>query len=402
MEHQGKKEHTQKQPPERKSKEVRITLPGIKGVNLASFTAVAAAILLILVTFQAYQAFTLSGKVDELAQKAQEQNRLATLEVTAIEADCDQYQCASLAPIMAAVNLAKANITKSLTLSVSDERSKKLIADYSITRLPAIVVRGEIDRASLSLSGFTKKADALIYQSAAPYYDAESGKVKGVVTLTYVNVSSCEECQNLMPFVQQLSSQVKVGSLRTVDYDEADGKAIANNYKMARLPGILVSRDISEYPIGTQLAQLGTLKQDGIIALGANAPYLNISTGQVSGLTTLIILNDSSCKECYEPKSRHIPVLAGYGVYVKDTKIVDASSAEGKALIAKYSISSVPTILIKGDISPYAQFQQIWKVVGTTETDGTYIFRNMGAISGSTYKNLTTGKVEQNSRQEQQ
>lgn len=394
-EHNKKKERHAKEPGRT---EIKTTVPEIKGINWATATTSAAVILLILVVFQAYQARTLANEISEMEAKAAEANRLPAIEVTAIEADC--AQCTPVASVLAAVTAARVNITKQLTLSASDEDSKKLITDYSIKKLPAVVVKGEIDK--VGFTGFTRTADALVYAPEAPYVDAATGSIKGLVTLTLVNASSCVECTDLMPAVQQLRGLVTVKEVKAVDKDSTGGKALAEKYSMARLPGVLVSSDVAEYPVASQLAAAGTLKQDGTIALGANPPYFNTSTGKVDGIASLILLNDSSCTECYDV-AMHVPIVErGFQVYLGSTKTVDSGSAEGKALISKYGITALPTILMSGDLAPYAQLNAIWKTVGTMEEDGTYAFRTMSAIAGNPYKNVTTGKVELNPAPQQQ
>ncbi len=374
--------------------EIKITVPEIKRVNWATITTIAAIVLLLVVAFQAYQGRMLTQKISAMEAKTAEENKLPNIEVTAIEAEgC--AQCMPLAEILATINpSAWANITKQLTLTASDEHSKTLIREYSIKKLPAIVVKGEIDKIGLG-SGFTRTADALIYIPQPPYVDAATGAVKGLVSLTYVNASSCTECTDLMPAAQNLRSVIMVKGINVVDKDSPEGKALVKKYSMARLPGILISNDVAEYQIASQLAQAGTLEKDGVIVLGANPPYLNISTGKVAGIANLILLNDSSCTGCYNVMF-HSSVVKGYGVYLGSTKVVDASSAEGKSLISKYKIMAVPTILMTGDLAPYAQLNAVWKTVGTVESDGTYVFRAMSAIAGMPYMNMTTGKMEAN------
>ncbi len=389
-EHKEKKDHHKKEG----TKEIRISIPEVKGLNWNTITTAAVAILLVIVLFQAYQARALIQKISAVEAKAVEENKLPSIEVTGIEAEgCDQ--CTPLAEILATINpSAWANITKQLTLTASDEQSKTLIREYSIKKLPAIVVKGEIDKIGLG-SGFTRTADALISIPQPPYVDAATGAVKGLVSLTYVNASSCTECTDLMPAAQNLRSVIMVKGINVVDKDSPEGKALVKKYSMARLPGILISNDVAEYQIASQIAIAGTLEQDGTIAIGANPPYLNISTGKVDGIAGLIMLNDSSCTTCYDV-TMHMPIVKRFQVYLSSTRTVDSSSAEGKALISKYKITAVPMILLTGDVSVYAQLNAIWNTVGTVESDGTYIFRAMSAIPGSPYKNLTTGKVEAN------
>ena len=73
---------------------------------------------------------------------------------------------------------------------------------------------------------------------------------------------------------------------------------------------------------------------------------------------------------------------------------VDISSAEGKALVEKYAIKKVPTVVISGDLREYEGFDTVWGQVGSIEEDGTYVFRQLEVLSQNiVYKDLTTGEV---------
>ncbi|MBI2580459.1 hypothetical protein HYV85_01490 [Candidatus Woesearchaeota archaeon] len=375
----------------KEQKEIRITLPEIKGLNLSAIAAVA---LLVIVVFQSFQAFTVSQKLDAMAAEAQELNRLPAVQLTAIsvESSVDCEQCTPVDTLISDAEKARANVTRSTVLKVNDAESQELIGKYDIARLPAVIITGEIDK--VTITGFTKVNDALISQTPQPYV-LPTGKIRGLVSLTYVNVSSCKECPDLMGVVQQLRAQIKVADFKAVDKDSEEGKKLVTYYEMARLPGILISSDVNEYPVAAPLAQIGSVKKDGFIALGANPPYLNVSTGKITGITQLILLNDSSCTGCYDI-TMHIPIVRRFQVNPVTIKVTDAASAEGKELISRYKITAVPTILVTGDVSPYEQLLGIWPTVGTTEKDGALVFRTMSAIAGSPYKDLTTGKVEQN------
>ena len=61
--------------------------------------------------------------------------------------------------------------------------------------------------------------------------------------------------------------------------------------------------------------------------------------------------------------------------------------------LKKYKITSLPTILLRGDLEEYQVFLQIWNSVGTKEADGTYVFRETGQKEMGTYKDLKTGDV---------
>ena len=379
--------------------EIKITIP--KGLNLTTITTFVAIALLVIVIFQAGETYTLSKKLGTMKAKAIEESKAPVIQITAIEADCKE--CTPITNLLSTIKSAKLNITKSLTLLSTDAHSQQLITEYSIKKLPTIIVTGEIGKVQLADAGFTKVNDALVYTNVAPpYLDLASSQVKGLVSVTLVNVSSCKICSDLMPVVQQLGKIVTVSNFKLVDSSSAEGQALVQQYSMARLPGLLLSSDIKEYTTAAQIAKAGTAKQDGVIALGANAPYINTSTGKVAGATQMILLNDSTCATCYD-LNIHLAILRNnYHVFMDPIRTVDVNSPEGQALVAKYNIKAAPTFLLSGDVAPYDALRNVWPTVGTVESDGTYVFRTMSAIAGRPYKDLTTGNVVQNAVQQKQ
>ena len=188
-------------------------------------------------------------------------------------------------------------------------------------------------------------------------------------------------------------TQAKVGKFSVVDYGSGEGKKVASEFSMMRLPGILVSGDVMEYPIGAQLAQVGTTKKGGAIALGANPPYFNVTTGRIEGVAGMVWLNDSSCSGCYDVRMHQAIVEGRFQIYLETVSTIDAGSKEGMDMITRYNVTALPTVILTGDLSLYAQLTSIWPGVGTVEKDGAYVFREMGQISGSPYKDVMTGKI---------
>ncbi len=378
----------------KKEKEIAITLPEIKGPKVSTITAVAAVLLLIFVVMQAIQTYPILKKIDAKASEAAELARPAAIELTSIDAECGE--CAQLASVIDSIATEKINITKQETLKASDAAAKALISKYGVKRLPTIILRGETGKAG-QLDGFTKADDALVYTGTpAPYVDAATGRIKGLVSVAYINATGCSECPDLVPLVEQLESQVKVKSFSILDKDSQEAKRMIVEQSVGRLPALFFSSEIMEYPVGQQLASAGALAKNGMVMINANPPYINITTGKVDGIASLILLNDSGCKDCYDV-TIHVPIVTQtFQVYLASTKAVDISSTEGKSLISKYGIDAVPTLLITGDAAAYDSLTSVWQSVGTIEKDGAYVFRAMAAIPGMPYMNLTTGEVEPN------
>jgi len=111
----------------------------------------------------------------------------------------------------------------------------------------------------------------------------------------------------------------------------------------------------------------------------------------VAGLVELTLLNDSSCTKCYDVNV-HKTILNRFGITLAAEKTLDVSDDEGKALIEKYGITLVPTMIISQDASAYPLFTPVWATVGSVEDDGVYVFRKPDVMKVP-YKDLSTGEV---------
>ena len=67
------------------------------------------------------------------------------------------------------------------------------------------------------------------------------------------------------------------------------------------------------------------------------------------------------------------------------------SSDEGVALLGKYGIKKVPTMILSGDMDSYPALTGIWSQVGTVK-DGVYVFQNVEVLQ-LPFKDLATGQV---------
>lgn len=171
------------------------------------------------------------------------------------------------------------------------------------------------------------------------------------------------------------------------------GNSLVKKYNIAKVPTVVVEFQGKNKPDITSFfnANLGTVT-DGVFVLSKIlAPYYDLSTKQIRGLVKVTYLTDKTCTDCYDVKKHEI-ALKNLGVDTKDAKTVDISTDEGKALISKYGITKVPTVLVSGEVSEYQVLAQAWADVGVVTDDGTYIFTNVDLMDGS-YKDLKTGKI---------
>jgi hypothetical protein len=82
------------------------------------------------------------------------------------------------------------------------------------------------------------------------------------------------------------------------------------------------------------------------------------------------------------------------GVAINNEKEIDAASAEGKGLIAKYNITAVPTVIISPDFKEYVGLTQYRDSFTKLQADGWYVFTDMNALpAGSVYFDLAANKT---------
>lgn len=300
----------------------------------------------------------------------------------------------SLADADSTLRFANVNITKQAEYAYTSTEAKAMIAKYSITKLPAVVITGEIDK--LSLNSFTKNQDALVFSNTKAPYSTIDGVQKGLVNVTIITDKRCTECTDAT--TSGLYSAVTKGVYfaNTKTMDSADAALLLFQYQITKLPAVIFSSGLSEYPIASEWSRVGTKNQDGTYTLTTlPPPFYNITTKTMMGQVDIVWLSDSSCTTCYNVKD-HEPILQGFGMAYGNQKELDVRSAEGKALADKYGITMVPTIVLSPSAGLYPTFDDVWQSVGTKASDGTYVFTGFNVWTNHAYMDLATGKVNNN------
>lgn len=283
------------------------------------------------------------------------------------------------------------------TLEFSSLDAKALVMKYNISRIPAIIVSGEFKKDNVvsvwgQLNG-RMLADAVVIEATPPYIDSHTSNEIGLVSVTYVVDPTCDVCFNITNVVSLFEQQgMKVSNTNTINYLTSDGQNAIANYNIKHLPAVIFSQDINAYPqIHQLIAQLNSTERNGSFAFDATSPpYLDLSQNKVVGLVNVILLNDSSCKTCYDP-TVHLQILQRFAVAVSNTTILDINSTDGQALVAKYNITKVPTLLISQDAKYYPNLNVAWSPVGTVASDGWYIFRSTEVMG--IYKDIATNQI---------
>lgn len=275
------------------------------------------------------------------------------------------------------------------------------IKQFAIKRVPTYIVSGEVTKNNLE--GFIKNNGEImdsnfVFTKVTPIFiDTENNQEIGKVTATILTDSSCTQCIDPRLTIDSFKKAgVKIIDTQEVVWNSFEGQRIINQYKITKLPTFILSPDIDFYDnVKLSWTKIGTVEQDKTyIARNLFLPYRDLERSKILGLVDLVYLTDSACGDCYKAEAVQKPILKqGYGVGIQSERTVDISSGEGQGLISKYNVTKVPTVLLSPEADQYVNLKNVWKNVGTVESDGWYVFREMQQLRGVVYKDLSTNQI---------
>lgn len=216
------------------------------------------------------------------------------------------------------------------------------------------------------------------------------------LSFTIINQKDCTDCFDVNLLVDSLKnapqSPIKVTSVVTLDASDAKAKDLIKKYQITKIPTLIATGAIDKNAeLSAFFLQIGTVDNGVFVLRQVVPPYIDVASGQLKGKLALTYLVDATCKNCLDITLQD-QALQSAGIFIKDQKTVDVSSTEGKAIVAKYKITKVPTILIGGQTADYPGFDTNWINFGTIAADGTHIFTKV-ELMGGPYRDLTTNKI---------
>lgn len=215
------------------------------------------------------------------------------------------------------------------------------------------------------------------------------------IQLVVVTPASCDTCTNGSEYADYISKQnVRILSSKTVTDDSSLGSDIIKTYGLTRLPAVLISGEYDKEDVRDAFDALhGEVRKDRLVVERSQPVYFDLPDQRAIGLVSITYLTDSGCESCYDPKSLRQILTSNFGVTFDQETAIDVESAEGRALMNKYDIKQVPAIVLSTEAGAYASLANVWKNVGTVESDGSFVFRKNETLNQVTYKDLATGKV---------
>ncbi len=310
--------------------------------------------------------------------------------VTITQPGCNQ--CSGTKDIVSLIKSANVNVTSEKNLESSSEDAKALIQKYGIKKLPTIIVFGATDKTGLKENWSelgTIAVNTLVYTNVKPpFFDLESGKLLGAVSIVAIKKDSCVGCANIDPMLSAISNIVYVESNKTLDYNSAEAEALIQKYGIGRIPAIILSSGAKEYPqIVSGWQSIGDITESGdFVTRSFPVPYFDLGSNAVFGLVEMTTLTDGNCSDCLD-LSDFKKAIEGFGVKVVWDKVFDINSSEAKKLLKDYNITAVPTVLLSSEANKYPGFVTAWEQVGSVEKDGVFILRGLDVLGGK-YKQI--------------
>lgn len=375
------------------------TISGPKVINLP-WPKVFLSIAVVATIVGALFATKTLSSIDKNITTAKEAARPANIKLTKITTpQCSD--CFNLEPAVAVFNKQNVSVGEEKSLDFNSSEAQSLIKQLGIKRLPTYIVTGEVSKNNLE--SFVKsngeiKDNTFVFTKVTPIFiDATTKKEMGKVTATILTDPACSQCFDPKLTVEAFKkSGVKITDQKELPWNSTEGQKIINQYKITKVPTFLLSSDVDYYDnIKSNWPKIGTVEPDKTyIARTLLLPFRDLEKGQVLGLIDVVYLTDSTCSDCYKPETVQKNILTqGFGVGLKSERKVDISGGEGKGLVAKYKITKVPTMLLSANTDQYVQLKNVWKSVGTVETDGWYVFREMKQLGDVTYKDLDKNEI---------
>ena len=217
--------------------------------------------------------------------------------------------CHNVSSFVASLENAGVFIEKLRVLDAAD--ASDLIEKYGILKVPVVIASPELSAypqiasAWSSIGKIDSDGSYITTMTSRPfnppYYDLQSKKEVGLVTLTYLDDKTCSQCYNVTLHKSILTDsrglEVRVSKEIYLDINDPEGEKIVKKYAILQVPTIVLSGDIKYYndvvysqgqTFSDIWAGVGTVEPDGAYVFRnvevMQAAYRNLTSGEVMGI----------------------------------------------------------------------------------------------------------------------
>ncbi|MEK6973203.1 MAG: hypothetical protein AABW72_04140 [archaeon] len=339
---------------------------------------------------------------EKTAQQTEEAAKLLLTEITLD--DCKKNKCFSLSSLEEAIKNTDLNAKyETKTVLYDTEEGKALVKKYNLTKLPTLVISGDLDKAKelesqwLAANLGTKESDNSLILRNIPNvsYDIEKNKYLGQVKMITLSFNECKECaptpkpENF----SQLVPPVTIIENKKIDATTDEGKELMQKYSITAVPTIILSKEIAEYEtILPTMGELGTTESDGSFVFresGLNPLYFSLTEQRLVGYVKAFYLIDSNCTACPSPTDLNEALNTALGFKIVENKYADIKDPTNLNTALSWGVTKVPAVVYVGDVNAYFVVKKLWDKLGIVK-DEKYILTNLDFLTGIQYEDITT------------
>ncbi len=189
------------------------------------------------------------------------------------------------------------------------------------------------------------------------------------IQLYVISNSQCSNCASIADVIAGLESSYNVTKTNELDFDSAEAKSMVSKYKITKIPSVIIVGELNK----TGEISGFTEGENAYILSDIEAPYTDTSSGEIKGRVSMTLIK-APCRECVNLTAAAVQMREMASI-VSDVAL-ESSSDEARSLISKYSIKKLPALVMSRDVQAYS-FADLLENVGTYETDGAYVLRNV-------------------------
>ena len=182
--------------------------------------------------------------------------------------DSNCKDCISLSKLKDQLESLGIKIDNYEVIGVNSIQGKELIEENNLSFVPSLLISKEIEEYwwvfSQIKSSLIKNKDYYSFKMPIPpYKEISTGKIKGIVDITYLTNKSCEDCFNatlLKKGFQEM--EVYINKEKWVDISSEEGKILLSRYNITAIPTVILSKEILDYNIEDVLNQVGSIEDN--------------------------------------------------------------------------------------------------------------------------------------------
>ena len=208
--------------------------------------------------------------------------------------DSSCAECKDLSALVTQIESTGVKFSEEKTVEASSAEGKELASKYRLSSVPSLILSKDIElypaiaEAWPQVGSIEQDGAFVLRAPYPPFKNLTTGKVNGVVKMTYLTDLSCADCYDVNNHKSVLSSQgsfgITISSEETVDISSAKGKELVRKYGITLVPTIILSKDVSVYPSSQGLKQFFKVADDGsyfFTSLSLMGTFKDLSTGEI-------------------------------------------------------------------------------------------------------------------------